>query len=133
MNNITYHKTIDLLFFKLKIKRLKKYKKIAIQLKPVDGIGNRINELMFSLCFDKPSDIVVYWDTTSWVTKKFSELFIFKPKNTNIIEVNNTDALNNFKDYNLLQEHQYILKDKYKDIYIPYFRILKPSKPVEKR
>lgn len=123
------------------------------------GIGNRIKMLISYTRYYSPQRINLYWPDKGWVTARFSDLFDAQEL-VNINEINDSkkikkavvqpcfsilfpyirtwallikkDDFKTLEPFSVdLQYHK--IPQEIKDIYIPYFKKLKPSSAVKKR
>lgn len=120
------------------------------------GLGNRIKKTISYLRYYKPKHLNIYWQSTGWVNARFSDLFT--PEwNITLTEYNSPYMIENFtypqplanhvSEYTLLVaanefksgQHHFIdlqynnIPPEIINLYLPYFRALKPSRAVQKR
>lgn len=123
------------------------------------GIGNRLKMLISYIRYYSPKTVNLYWPNKGWVTARFSDLFDVREL-VNINEINNKKKIDksviipcSFVLYPYVESWALLTKEsdfktsepssidfgynkipqELKDIYLPYFKKIKPSPAVAKR
>ena len=120
------------------------------------GIGNRLKKMVSYIRYYKPRNLNLYWTASGWVSAKFLDLFELKIS-ANVSEINNKNLINDNKEANPLFKYVrgwglIVAKNDFKtvepfsidrqynnipkeiiDIYVPFFKAIRPSKQVLQR